>query len=42
MKVLLLGAPASWALALQATKPEHVEITVAGRSQIDLCQSGGC
>jgi dTDP-4-dehydrorhamnose reductase len=36
MKVLLLGSTGQLALALQATKPEHVALTVAGRSHIDL------
>jgi len=36
MKVLLLGSTGQLALALQATKPEHVTLTVAGRSQVDL------
>jgi len=36
MKVLLLGSTGQLALALQATKPEHVTLTVAGRGQVDL------
>lgn len=36
MKVLLLGSTGQLGLALQATKPEHVALTIAGRAQADL------
>ncbi len=36
MKVLLLGSTGQLGLALQATRPEHVSLTVAGRSHVDL------
>jgi dTDP-4-dehydrorhamnose reductase len=36
MKVLLLGSTGQLARAMQATRPEHMALTVAGRSQLDL------
>jgi dTDP-4-dehydrorhamnose reductase len=36
MKVLLLGSTGQLGQALQATRPEHVSLTVAGRSHVDL------
>ena len=41
MKVLLLGGTGQLGLALQATKPEHVSLTVAGRAEADLTDSRG-
>lgn len=36
MKGLLLGGTGQLGLALQATKPEHISLTIAGRAEADL------
>jgi dTDP-4-dehydrorhamnose reductase len=36
MRVLLLGSTGQLGLALQASRPDHVALTVAGRDQVDL------
>jgi len=36
VKVLLLGGTGQLGLALQATKPEHVALSIAGRAEADL------